>query len=269
MKTKIIAAIALCSSSLASIAFPTAAMAAVPTPTADMTAVCSSTSVVNPDPNSTYSAVLNLASISSSTGTEYEISRTTITNIPGGQLLSKVGPTYVGPLGRNGQSPNIFGTFKTVSTYSGGLLVQEVVYGTDTTFTYGCTVSKTNKNNGNVTTPPGLQVNGLTIVKTETRGPVTDTVSAPDYTQEELSEMVVCNSPSTSSKKTASNGWANQNGYTGPCSTELFLSLGTITIHSNSLPPLDYLEGPEDHNSSSSFNDSGPQSVSDDDWVTE
>lgn len=261
MKTKIVTIVALCVSALTPVAFPTAAMAAILPPIDELNAICSATTVVNPAANSTFRAELNTATIVTTPGPVYELSRVTITNIPGGQLLSQVGPTYVGPQGRNGQSPNIFGTFETVSTYSGGLLVQEVTTAQDTTFTYGCRVFKTQ--NGNLTEPRGLQVEGLTLTRTENLGSATETVSAPDVLRTELSEKVTCNSPLRNP-----GVWRQQNGYTGVCSTELFMTLSQIEIHSNSLPPLVTMSARADHSSSSASNDSGPATVFDE-WTEE
>ena len=69
----------------------------------------------------------------------FEISRTTITNIPGGQELSRTPFVFTtGSEHKNGQSPNVFGDFTSNVTFSGGLNVQEVVTADRTTVTFGC-----------------------------------------------------------------------------------------------------------------------------------
>ena len=263
MKIKLATMLALCATSLTPVAFPTAAIAAVPVPVDELQAICAATTVVNPDPNSTFRAELNTATIQTEVGAEYVKSVVTITNIPGGQLISSVGPNYVGPQGRNGQSPNIFGTFKTVNTFTGGTLVQDVTYAQDTTFTYGCRVFKTNTKNGNVTEPPGLQVTGLTSTRTEVTRTVNVNVSNPDVVVEQLTEKVICNSPLKNP-----GVWRNQNGYTGVCSTALFFSLSPLPIHSNSLPPFESLNALADQDNSSVANDSAPATVVDE-WTEE
>ena len=259
MKTKLSVIAALCATSLSPV-MVTPAFAAVTVPIEELQAKCAATTVVNPDANSTYSATLNLAGITQSTGAEYVSDVDIITNIPGGELISTVGPTFTGNLGRHGGSPNIFGEFKTVSTYSGGTLVEDVTYSQDTTITYGCIVSKTNSQ-GKVTTPPGIQVEGLTKTVTTVTRVVHVNESAPDEVITTLSDAVVCNSPEKNPGK-----WRAQNGYGGECSTALFNTLPGFPIRSNSQPPL----VPNDITTAnpSSFQDSGPATVVDE-WTAD
>jgi hypothetical protein len=254
---KILTLTAMCCTALTTIT-TTPAMAAVAVPTAEMQAVCAATTIVNPNPNSTYAATLNDSSITRSTGTEYVSATNTISDIPGGQFVSATGPTFVaGTEGRNGQSPNIFGTFKSVETYTGRTLIQDVTYSQDTTFTFGCTVSKTNKNNGNVETPPGLQVTGQTITKTEVTRTAHTNIQEPNVDVVQLSGAVICNSP------TKNPGvWRAQNGYTGGCSRALFDSISSVTIHSKSLPPIGSTEQAAIATATIN-NDSGPATVAD------
>ena len=260
MKTKLSVIAALCATSLSPV-MVTPAFAAVTAPIEELQAICAATTVVNPDPNSTYSATLNLAGITQSTGAEYVSDVDIITNIPGGVLIGTVGPTFTGNRGRHGGSPNIFGEFKTVSTFTGGTLVEDVTYSQDTTFSFGCIVSKTNKQ-GKTTTPDGIQIPGPShpdpLTKTVTTVTRTEHIneSAPDTTVETLSDAVICNSPEKNPGK-----WRPQNGYTGDCSTALFISLGTFPIRSNSLPPLE--ENDITTANPSSFQDSGPATVVD------
>ena len=240
------------------------AFAAVPTPFSEMEAICIATVVLTPDPNSKFRVELNRDTIVTSVGVEYVSNRVTITDIPGGQLISTVGPTFTGNRGRHGGSPNIFGEFKTVSTFTGGTLVQDVTYSQDTTFTYGCRVFKINPQ-GKESEPDGLQIPGpqhpdpLTITKTEVTRTENINVSNPDVTVENLSDAVICNSPEKNPGK-----WRQQNGYTGECSTALFISLGTFPIRSNSLPPLESVAGDRSPGMTSSFSNSGPVTLVDD-----
>lgn len=263
MKTKLMTILSLCATALTPMALPTAAMAAVPVPIDDLTAICVQTTVINPDPNSTFRVELNTATIQTSVGAEYEKSRVTTLDIPGGVLIGSVGPTYVpNSQSRNGQSPNIFGTFKTIQTFTGGSKVQTVTYAQDTTFTYGCRVFKINKQ-GKETEPPGLQVEGLTAVRTEITRTAEVSVIKPNVEVVQLSGGVICNSPLKNP-----GVWRNQNGYTGECSTRLFLTLGPLTIPSNSLPSLEPIMLPGDHNSPSNATNSDPATVTDE-WTAD
>ena len=225
--------VALAASSLTSVALPAPALATVATPIVDMEAVCANIQV-NPNGNAGFVVKLDEAGIQSSVGTPVRTVLSVLQDIPGGQLISQTAPAFVaGSQGRNGQSPNIFGTFKSVLTFTGGTKVEEVQYTTPTTFTFQCVVYKV-KRNGSLE-PNGLQPDPSTIVRTESYV-TTETVSKPDYTEDRFSESVICNSP------TKNPGvWRAQNGYTGTCSTALFNSLSQITIHSNSLPALESL----------------------------
>lgn len=260
---KSIALVAMCATALSSLIATPAFAQVAPTPTAELQAICASTNILRPDPNSTYRAVLNTESVSSTTGDEFVSGLNVIEDIPGGQVVGVVGPTFTGQLGRNGQSPNIFGKFETVTEYTGGSYIADVQYSQTTTFTFGCTVFRTQPN-GNVTTPPGLQVTNLTFpVTIVTR---TDRIEESNENTFEttLSDAVVCNSPLKNPGK-----WRNQNGYTGECSTALFNSLPGMPIHSNSQPPLVASLGDEVFVESAPVPDYSPASVTDDEWEAE
>ena len=251
----------VCAIALSPVAMPTAAVAAIPVPTADLEAICLQTTIMNPNYNSSFTISLTQP-VQSTVGAEYEKSRVVTLNIPGGILISSVGPNYIANTqGRNGQSPNIFGSFETVQTFTGGTLVQQVTFAQDTTFTFGCTVSKIV--GGKVNAPKGLQVTGLTATRSEVTRTLTDEVRKPDVVVKQISESVICNSP------TKNPGvWRNQNGYTGICSTALFNSLSQVVIHSNSLPPLEPITLPAAHDSTRTFTDSSPATVVDE-WTDE
>lgn len=260
---KSIALLAVCATALSPILATPALAQVVPTPTAELQAICASTNILRPDPNSTYRATLNTASVIPTTGDEFVSGSNVIEDIPGGEVVGVVGPTFTGQLGRNGQSPNIFGKFETVTEYTGGSYIADVEYSQTTTFAYGCTVSRTQPN-GNVTTPPGLQVTGLTFpVTVVTR---TDRIEESNENTFEttFSDAVVCNSPEKNPGK-----WRNQNRYTGECSTALFNSLPGMPIHSNSQPPLPTSLGDELFIESAPVPDFTPASVTDDDWEAE
>lgn len=184
-------------------------------------------------PNSTWTTSVNGLVTTSTTGVE--LSRVTVANILGGTELSRTPETFsAASEHRNGSSPNIFGDWETVVTYSGGFLDQLVTVGTASTTTFGCRMTN---NGSNFPGPQQIPVGSLQFSSSETTGTFHDIVSAPNYTETLYVEKVICNSPSTSSKKTAANGWANQNGYGGTCSTAVYLTLGGGT-HSNSVPGL-------------------------------
>jgi hypothetical protein len=249
---------ALLSCSLITPATP--AYATTTDPYASMAATCAATNIVRPDPESTYAATLDQASVSPVVGAEYEISRTTVSSTPGGVLLGTTGKEFVpGTEGRNGGSPNIFGEFKSTATYSGGSLEQSVVYGQDTTYTFGCTVSKTNKQ-GKTTTPDGLQVSGLTLKVTNTTRTETETKSAPNVTTDFFTSEVVCISPLRNP-----GVWRAKDGYSGECSTARYIALGTAFIRTNSVPDLPPIGNQSDHNSSRNGEASLPASVTDND----
>lgn len=253
IKTTAIAALLSCS-----LLTPAPAMAQTIDPVARMQQTCAATNVVNPDENSTYSAALgDYASIVSA---ERVLSRVTTLHIPGGVLLSKTPALFMtGSEGRNAGSPNIFGEFKSTATYSGGSLVQQVVYGKDTIYTFGCVVSKTNSQ-GKITTPPGLQVTGLSLtVTTQTRS-VEERAVAPDVTQDYFSSGVICNSPLKNP-----GVWRAQNGYTGTCSTAAFLALGSALVHTNSVPYLPPINAEADRDESRHDDISLPATVIDND----
>jgi hypothetical protein len=254
IKLSVVAALLSCSVMTSTPAFAQVA------PTAQMQQTCSATNILNPDPNSKYTSTLDPASVTSSVGEEYELSRTTTASTPSGVLLGTTPAVFIaGSEGRNGGSPNIFGEFKSTATYSGGSLSQTVVYAEDTEYTFGCIVSKTT-NNGNVTTPPGLQVDGLKTTVTTTTRTEYVVVSAPNVTADYFTSGVICNSPLKNP-----GVWRNQNGYTGVCSTEKYLSLGTAFVHTNSVPFLPPIDAEGDHNQSRHDEISMPASVTDDD----
>lgn len=257
---KSIAYVAMCATALSSIV-ATPVFAQVATPIAELQALCASTTILNPDPNSTYTATLG--DVTSSEGLEFISAVDVIEDIPGGVVVGVVGPTFTGELGRNGQSPNIFGKFETVTEYSGGSYIADVTYSQTTTFTYGCVVSR-RQPNGNVTTPPGLQVTGQTFPVTVVTRTERVEESNPNTFETTLSDAVVCNSPERNPGK-----WRNQNGYTGDCSTTLFNSLSSISIHSNSLPPLEESLSPDLFIELAPVPDYTPASVTDDDWAAE
>ena len=167
--------------------------------------------------------------VGSTSQTNVELSRVTTSNIPGGTLLSQTPFVFeAASEHRNGGSPNIFGTWKSIATYSGGELVQHVVLGTVTSYTYGCAMMN---NGGNY--PPAQQVPAaLTLTDTVVTSEYDDIVAAPNTTQTVYDDRVICISP------TKNPGvWRQQNGYTGVCSTAVFLTLGG-GVHSNSVPDL-------------------------------
>lgn len=164
----------------------------------------------------------------------FETSRVTITSIQGGQEIGRT--PYVLTAGsehRNGQSPNIFGDFTSIVTFSGGLLIQQVTTVDRHKVTFGCALSKDNGE----TFPNGKQVEntGALFVNfnTNTRT-FTDTVSAPNTTQTFTEDRVICISP------TKNPGvWRQQNGYTLVCNTMKYLAVGMgAGTHSNSVPGL-------------------------------
>lgn len=259
---KSIALVAMCATALSPV-FAVPAFAVIPTPTAELQNFCAQTDIVNPDPASDYAATLNTASIMSSVGTEFVSGRDVIEDIPGGEIVGVVGPNFTGKLGRHGGSPNIFGEFKTVTEYSGGSYIADVEYSQTTTFTFGCTVSKKNKGNGNVTIPPGLQVTGQTYLVTVVTRTEHVEISRPNTFETTLDDAVVCNSPTKNPGK-----WRQQNSYTGPCSTELFNTLPGMPIHSNSQPPLVGSLGEDLFVESAPTWDNSPASVTDDDWTS-
>jgi hypothetical protein len=174
---------------------------------------------------------------------DFEISRVTITNIPGGQELSRTPFVFTtGSEHKNGQSPNIFGDFTSDVTFSGGLNVQEVVTADRTTVTFGCAMSKDN----GLTFPNGQQIpnDGSLFVSFDANQETnTETVSAPDFTVTITEDRVICNSP------TKNPGvWRAQNGYTGACSTTLYNAVNPGGTHSNSVPDLAPLRPNTDHN---------------------
>jgi hypothetical protein len=191
--------------------------------------------VGQPNDNSTY--VTTPTGLAVSTGSEFVQSRTTLSSTAAGALLRQTTPVFNGALGRNGGSPNIFGDFDSIATYSGGSSSQRVIYAQTTTTTFGCATTKV-KGNGDRSTPPGLQVPyGQTIdVTSETRRE-TINVSNPDVDVTLTTQMVVCNSPGTKGGQ-----WRNQNGYGGQCNTTLFNALGELAVRSNSLPPVTPLD---------------------------
>lgn len=172
------------------------------------------------------------ADLDASVTTGVETSRVTVQNIPGGTVLGQTPFTLeAASEHRNGSSPNIFGFFNSTVTYSGGLLVQDVTTVDRYNVTFGCLVTKPN---GEVA-PRGRQIpnDGTLFVNYDLNAATTqDTVSAPDYTEVVSDERVICISPTKNP-----GTWRQQNGYTGTCSTAVYLSLGGAT-RSNSVPGL-------------------------------
>jgi len=170
----------------------------------------------------------------------FEVSRVTTESIPGGTLISQTPYVFTtGSEHRNGQSPNIFGFFTSVATYSGGKLVQQVTKADRHHVTFGCGIFK----EPGILAPPGLQVpnNGILFVNYDTNVvTTTETKSEPNTTQTLTADQVICISPSTTSKGTKADGWRGQNGYpTARCTTIFYLSLGDNPgTHSNSVPNL-------------------------------
>lgn len=223
--------------------------------------VCASTVIIRPDPNANFVVAPTIDSVI--VGAEYEQSRTTTASTPGGVLIGTTPAQFIpGTEGRNGGSPNIHGEFKSTATYSGGSLSQTVVYAQDTTTNFGCSVTKTNTRNGNVSMPGGLQVTGLSLVATATRT-VYETASAPNVTTDYFTAGVICNSPGTNR-----GVWRRQNGYTGTCSTERYLSLGAAFVHTNSVPGLEPINAKSDHSAFNTNSDPLPPVVTDE-WTEE
>lgn len=164
----------------------------------------------------------------------FEVSRITITNIPSGTLLGQTPFVFTsGSEHRNGQSPNIFGDYTSIATYSGGLLVQQVTTANRHKVTFGCRLTKPN---GEIA-PNGQQVanDGTLFVNYNTNtNTFTETVSAPNTTQTITEDRVICISP------TKNPGvWRQQNGYTLVCNTNKYLAVGMQAgTHSNSVPGL-------------------------------
>ena len=172
----------------------------------------------------------------------FEKSRETIENIPSGVELSRTAANFdVGSEHKNGQSPNVFGDFTSLVTYSGGINKQKVVTVDRTKVTFGCAMSKDN----GLTYPQGQQIanDGSLFVNYDANETTTyPEVSAPDYTLPFTEDRVICNSP------TKNPGvWRNQNGYTGTCNTALYVSVNPGGTHSNSVPGVSPLRPNTDH----------------------
>lgn len=161
----------------------------------------------------------------------------TIEEQEGGLLLEQTPFTFTtGSEHRNGNSTNVHGNYTSVATYSGAVLVQDIVEQEETVFTFGCEVYRTIESRNNTRTDlagegqqqaPTLSVTQLgeqTTRRVEERQPNTF-VTLND-------ERVICNSPGR-----RGGVWTNQNGYTGTCSSELYLSVALGgPIPSNSVP---------------------------------
>jgi|GEM_PF-7120305 len=234
-----LASTALVLTSLA-ISTPAAAQTAI-SPQARMAAQCLTTKPS--DTNNVRYTVAVTGGVPTSTGI-IELSRVTTQNIPGGTLLSQTPYLFrAGSEGRNGGSPNIHGIFESTATYSGGLLVQDVTEGTIETYNYGCSVTRTNRN-GSTDQPPGLQTSGLSFTVTTVTRSFEDRVEAPNTTALLEQERTICNSPGSKG-----GTWRAQNGYTGACTTAVYLALGNqVMPRSNSVPSL-FVSGKSDHNS--------------------
>lgn len=85
---KSIALLAVCATALSPMLATPAFAQAAPTPIAQMQTICAMTTIVNPDPNSTFAATLNLASITSSVGNEFVSFEDVIEDIPGVKSLA-------------------------------------------------------------------------------------------------------------------------------------------------------------------------------------
>lgn len=176
--------------------------------------------------------------VDSETSETIEVSRITITDIPGGVLLGQTPWTFTnGSEHRNGNSTNVHGRFTSVATYSGGKLVQEVTSQEVTTFTYGCNVKKTT-NGVTDLAPPGQQVPAeLTAVQSGDPVITTEEVSKPDTYVTLNDQRVICISPGS-----RRGTWTNQNGYTGTCNSALYLAVALGgPIPSNSVPGVERL----------------------------
>lgn len=156
--------------------------------------------------------------------------------VPIGPATSALGP--IGTPHLNGGSPNIFANADRLVVYAQG--AQRRV-NTSTTYTTratasGCHVHKeSNGDNDGLhpgyIAPPGLQrTTALSVVISERYQDgyrVVETIPGPytDPTQSEIgTQVLICISPSTSTKKGAPGDWVGKNGYTS-CSRGLYDSL--------------------------------------------
>ena len=176
-----------------------------------------------------------------------ETGRKTLLDEPGGVELSRTPFSFdLASEHRNGQSPNIFGFYTSMITYSGGHSIVEITTVDRYHVTFGCLITKPN---GEIA-PNGLNKNdGTLFVNYDlNKKTVTDDVSNPNVTLPFTEDRVICISPSLTSKKTAASGWANQNLYNGECSTARYLEVGMgAGTHSNSVPNLAPLRPNTDH----------------------
>jgi hypothetical protein len=141
------------------------------------------------------------------------------------------GPTFVaGSEGRRGGSPNIHGEFLFVDHYAGSSLTQEVTTGTDTTYAFGCRVTKTT--NGTTNEPGSLQsaVNAFSVgERVVLTGPTNVVTSTPGRSVDRFEDGVICISP------TKGSVWRVRNDYTGTCTTAMFNELPGKLVRSNSV----------------------------------
>ena len=170
-----------------------------------------------------------------------------------------VGPEYIVPIGPsttivsgiypksehlNGGSPNIFGNADKTVVYPGGAEKRRNTQTTKTTreSATGCHVHKPGAGasevdhdnlHANFNAPPGLQkyvpASVVTSVEVINGYRVVEVIPGPytDPTQSEIgAQVLICISPSTSTKRGAPGDWVGKNGYTG-CSRALYDSLAS------------------------------------------
>jgi hypothetical protein len=175
--------------------------------------------------------------------------------VAGGTLISQTPFVATGVTGRNGGSPNIHGIFESIGTYSGGTLTQVVTEGSIDTYNYGCSITRTNRNNVS-DQPPGLQTSGLSFTVTNVTRTFDDVVTADPTFAPIEQERVVCNSPGRKG-----GVWTGQNGYTNTQCVTLANMMNFITLRTNSVPNL-FVSGKPDHDSTvNTFNDHVSQLV--------
>jgi len=234
-KTAMLTATAL----VATIAFASPAAANSLSPQTRMQNTCTAAKPADTDQHTYAAFVVGGIPV---TQADLEISRVTVTNIPGGTLLSQTPFVHTGATGLHGGSPNIHGTFESTATYSGGLLVQDVVTVNRETYTYGCRIARTNKTNNNTNEPTNLQIAPtLTFTVDTNRRETQDTVSAPDVIETVQESRVVCNSPGRKG-----GVWTGQNGYTNAACVTLAGNTNFLHVRSNSLPG-GFVSGKPDH----------------------
>jgi hypothetical protein len=144
---------------------------------------------------------------------------------------STTGPTFVANSeARRGGSPNIHGEFLYVDHYAGSSLSQNVTTGTDTTYSFGCRVTKTT--NGTTNEPQSLQspTNAFSVnERVVLTGPTLVVTSTLGRSVDRFEDGVICISP------TKGSVWRTRNDYPGTCTTAMFDSLSTRVVRSNSV----------------------------------